>query len=77
MVKIFKKFYKGKTITNNCYAGTNSIYIDYTGDIYPCENLVGKITPIGNIKQKFILPRDYFNQIKKMKCSIYQGLKSA
>jgi MoaA/NifB/PqqE/SkfB family radical SAM enzyme len=42
----FRKCYLGKTVTDKCYAGTNSIYIDYTGDVYPCENLVGKIKPL-------------------------------
>lgn len=64
----FKKFYENKDITNVCYAGTNSIYIDYTGDIYPCENLVGKIPPLGNIKSNFVLSEYYSKKIKESKC---------
>ncbi|MBU1136281.1 MAG: radical SAM protein [Nanoarchaeota archaeon] len=64
----FKKFYSNKRISNICYAGTTSLYIDYTGDIYPCENLVGRITPLGNIKKKFTIPKNYINKIKTMKC---------
>ena len=64
----FKRFYENKTITNVCYAGTNSIYIDFTGDIFPCENLVGKIAPLGNIKQTTILQKDYTKKIKNLKC---------
>ena len=64
----FKRFYENKTITNTCYAGTNSIYIDFTGNIYPCENLVGKIPPIGNVKDTLKLPKDYTKKIKNLKC---------
>jgi MoaA/NifB/PqqE/SkfB family radical SAM enzyme len=64
----FKKVYNKKIITNICYAGTNSIYIDYTGDIYPCENRVGLMLPFGNIKDKIILPKNYIKQIQKKKC---------
>ena len=64
----FKKFYEKKTVSNNCYAGTNSLYIDYTGDIYPCENLVGRITPFGNIKTGFTLPVNYKDTIKETRC---------
>ena len=67
----FKSLYANKTITDICYAGTNSLFIDYTGDFYPCENLVGLIPPLGNIKKKLILPKNYINTIKKTKC--YQG----
>ncbi len=67
----FKKFYEKKTISNNCYAGTNSLYIDFTGDIYPCENLVGRIQSFGNIKTSFTMPLNYKNKVKKMKC--YEG----
>ncbi len=64
----FKRFYGNKTVTNKCYAGTNSIYIDFDGDVYPCENLAGKIKPFGNIKEKFILPKNYIKKIQDMKC---------
>jgi len=64
----FKKFYEDRDITDICYAGTNSIYIDYTGDIYPCENLVGRISPLGNIKNNFSLPKKYYKKIKESKC---------
>ena len=67
----FKKFYEKRDITNKCYAGTNSIYIDFNGDIYPCENLVGKIPPIGNIKSNIKIPKDYSPIIKSSKC--YEG----
>ncbi|MDD5012049.1 MAG: radical SAM protein [Candidatus Nanoarchaeia archaeon] len=67
----FRKFYEKKNITNKCYAGTNSIYIDYTGNIYPCENLVGRISALGNIKNNFTIPRNYSSMIKKSKC--YEG----
>jgi Fe-coproporphyrin III synthase len=67
----FKKFYSNKIITNKCYAGTNSIYIDYSGDIYPCENLVGKISPFGNIKTNFFIPKNYCKKIQESKC--YEG----
>ncbi len=64
----FKKNYNKKTVTDICYAGTNSIYIDYNGNIYPCENLVGKIKPFGNIKMGFKIPSNYKEEIKKSKC---------
>ena len=65
----FKKVYEGKIVTDLCYAGTNSIYVDYTGDIYPCENLAGAIAPLGNISDgKITLPKNYIQEIKKMKC---------
>lgn len=64
----FKKYYEHRPITDKCYAGTNSIYIDFNGDIYPCENRVGKIKPWGNIKEKFTLPRDHYKNIKKLEC---------
>jgi MoaA/NifB/PqqE/SkfB family radical SAM enzyme len=64
----FKKFYSHKTVTNLCYAGTNSLYIDYTGDIYPCENLVGRIPPLGSIKSNFRIQKDYTKKVKDMKC---------
>jgi len=64
----FKKFYENKTITNKCYSGTNSFYTHYNGDIYPCENLVGKINPLGNITKEIKLPKDYTKQIKNLKC---------
>jgi len=64
----FKRFYQKKIITDKCYAGTNSIYIDFDGEIYPCENLAGKIPSFGNIRTKYILPRNYSKQIQKMKC---------
>ncbi|MFH1365418.1 MAG: radical SAM protein [archaeon] len=64
----FKKVYENKTVTDICYAGTNSIYIDFTGDIYPCENLVGKIKPIGNINEEINIPKDYIKKIKELKC---------
>jgi Fe-coproporphyrin III synthase len=67
----FKKFYEKKNITNKCYAGTNSIYIDYNGDVYPCENLVGRISPIGNIKSGIKIPKDYSPIIRDSKC--YEG----
>jgi MoaA/NifB/PqqE/SkfB family radical SAM enzyme len=67
----FKKFYEKKNISNKCYAGTNSIYIDYNGNIFPCENLVGKISPLGNIKTNFSIPKDYSPFINKSKC--YEG----
>lgn len=67
----FKKFYERKEITNKCYAGTNSIYIDYTGNVYPCENLVGRISPLGNIKSEMNIPKDYSSIIKNSKC--YEG----
>jgi MoaA/NifB/PqqE/SkfB family radical SAM enzyme len=67
----FKRFYEKKTVTNKCYAGTNSIYIDFNGDVYPCENLVGRIRPVGNIKSGLNLAKDYSPAIKKMKC--YEG----
>jgi len=64
----FKKVYKNKTVINDCYAGTNSLFIEYTGDIYPCENLVGWVSPLGNIKKNKITQIDYRNKIKEMKC---------
>lgn len=64
----FKKFYSHKNVSNICYAGTNSIYIDYNGDVYPCENLVGRIKPFGNIKKNFSIPKDYLKIIKQSKC---------
>lgn len=64
----FKKFYDKKTITNTCCAGTNSVYIDFTGEIYPCENLVGRISPFGNIKTGFTMPKKYKDTIKNSKC---------
>ena len=65
----FKKVYEKKPVTNICYAGTNSIYVDYTGDIYPCENLVGRIQPIGNIcDEKISISKNYSDKIKEMKC---------
>jgi len=64
----FKKFYSKKIVTNLCYAGTNSLYVDYTGDIYPCENLVGRVPPLGNIKTKFKIQKDYTQKVKDMKC---------
>jgi radical SAM protein with 4Fe4S-binding SPASM domain len=67
----FKKFYEKKTISDNCYAGTNSLYIDFTGDIYPCENLVGRIQPFGNIKTGFTMPQNYKDIIKRTRC--YEG----
>jgi Fe-coproporphyrin III synthase len=67
----FKKFYEKRNITNKCYAGTNSIYIDYNGDVYPCENLVGRIPPLANIKSGIKIPKDYSPMIKNSKC--YEG----
>lgn len=64
----FKRFFNKTTITNICYAGTNSIFIDCTGDVYPCENLVGVIKPLGNINNNFQMPKDYLKTIKQMKC---------
>lgn len=64
----FKKFYKNQTVTDVCYAGTNSLYIDFTGDIYPCENLVGRIPSLGNIAKPFTKPKNYPQKIKKIKC---------
>lgn len=64
----FKKFYNNKTITDICHAGTDSIFIDYNGDVYPCENLVGKIQPLGNIKENINIPGDYSKIIKNMGC---------
>ena len=64
----FKKLYTNKNVTDLCYAGTNSLFIDYTGDIYPCENLVGRIQPLGNIKQEFKIPKNYSKKIKETRC---------
>lgn len=64
----FKQFYQNQNITNICYAGTNSVYIDYTGEIYPCENLVGKVPAFGNIKTQFKIPEDYRKIVNKTKC---------
>ena len=64
----FRKLYEKRTITDICYAGTNSIFIESNGDIYPCENLVGKISPLGNIKQGLIVPKNYIKTIKQSKC---------
>jgi MoaA/NifB/PqqE/SkfB family radical SAM enzyme len=64
----FKKLYANETITDICYAGTNSLFVECTGDIYPCENLVGIIAPLGNIKKEFVLPENYAKTIKQMKC---------
>lgn len=64
----FKKYYEGKTITNKCYAGTNSVFIDYTGDVYPCENLVGSVPPLANIKEISLKQIDYTKEVKKNKC---------
>ncbi|MDD5193373.1 MAG: radical SAM protein [Candidatus Nanoarchaeia archaeon] len=64
----FKKLYSKKTVTNLCHAGTDSIFIDYNGNIYPCENLVGKIPPFGNIKTDIKIPEDYSKEIRNMKC---------
>lgn len=64
----FKKFYENKTISDKCYAGTNSIYIDFNGDVYPCENLVGVIPPFGTFKTEVKIPKHYINEIKKRGC---------
>lgn len=64
----FKKFYQNRIITDKCYAGTSSIYINYNGDVYPCENLVGRIKPFGNLKNKIAIPKDYEKEIEKSKC---------
>ncbi|MFH1607989.1 MAG: radical SAM protein [archaeon] len=64
----FKKVYNNQTVTDRCYAGTNSIYIDFTGDVYPCENLVGIIKPFGNINGKIAIPKNYTKKIKEMDC---------
>ena len=64
----FEKFYSGRTVTNKCYAGTNSYFIDYTGDVYPCENLVGIMPPLANIKEISLKQIDYTKEIKKNKC---------
>ena len=64
----FRKLYENRTITKKCYAGTNSIYIDYDGNTYPCENLAGRISPLGNIKQNFAIPKNYEKKIREMRC---------
>jgi MoaA/NifB/PqqE/SkfB family radical SAM enzyme len=64
----FKKFYNNETVTNNCYAGTNSVFINFTGEVYACENLVDRSTPLGNIKEGFLLPKNYQEVIEKSKC---------
>jgi MoaA/NifB/PqqE/SkfB family radical SAM enzyme len=64
----FKKFYQNKPITSKCYAGMSSIYINYNGDVYPCENLVGRVSPFGNIKTKITIQKNYQEEVDKSKC---------
>ena len=57
---------------NGCIAGLSSFSVDITGDIFPCDMLVGSEYKIGNVKQgvnhKYLMKWREYNNAKNDDC---------